>query len=99
MKRKDIDELNFTRFEKIYPVYRDMGGKCKEAFREANEMDMFHTDEVLEQAEEIKRLNKCFESAQYLWEHLKPQLKDMEDVGLTKNELNKISLILSVLVR
>ena len=37
-----------------------------------------------------KKLVEALENIQNLWERVKPQMKDVEDVGLAKNELNKI---------
>jgi len=50
------DELNFRRFEEIYPVYRDMGRKVKAEFQKAKEIDLFNTKEIQSQAKEIEGL-------------------------------------------
>ncbi len=90
------DELNFRRFEEIYPVYRDMGRKVKAEFQKAKEIDLFNTkenqslkDRIKELEEDNKRLTNCLMDAQTLWERLKPKIVGVE-VGLARNELNKI---------
>jgi hypothetical protein len=69
------DELNFRRFEEIYPVYRDMGRKVKAEFQKAKEIDLFNTkeiqslkDRIKELEEDNKRLTNCLMDAQTLWE-------------------------------
>jgi hypothetical protein len=57
MKRMDNqDELNFRRFEEIYPVYRDMGRKVKAEFQKAKEIDLFNTKENQSLKDRIKEL-------------------------------------------
>ena len=76
MKRmNNQDELNFRRFEEIYPVYRDMGRKVKAEFQKAKEIDLFNTkeiqslkDRIKELEEDNKRLTNCLMDAQTLWE-------------------------------
>jgi hypothetical protein len=69
------DELNFRRFEEIYPVYRDMGRKVKAEFQKAKEIDLFNTkeiqslkDRIKELEEDNKRLTNCLMDAQTLWQ-------------------------------
>jgi hypothetical protein len=64
MKRmNNQDELNFRRFEEIYPVYRDMGRKVKAEFQKAKEIDLFNTKEIQSQAKEIEGLREWKDKA------------------------------------
>lgn len=84
MKRMDNqDELNFRRFEEIYPVYRDMGRKVKAEFQKAKEIDLFNTKENQSLKDRIKELE---ESERKLISHIRGFILG----SVSKNKLKRL---------